>query len=60
MVGEIEYLLNGSKINFYQIIVPIFSDSIHRGIVGVNINITERKKSEEALAKNEEKTQNPD
>jgi len=55
VVGEIEYDINGSKTNFYQIIVPIFPDSPQKGIVGVNIDITKRKKAEEALAENEER-----
>lgn len=55
IMEEVVYTINGSKKEFYQIIVPIFKEAPGKGIVGVNIDITELKKAQEALSENEER-----
>lgn len=55
VTGETVYMINGSKKSFYQIIVPIFPEAPNKGIVGVNIDITELKKAREALIESEER-----
>lgn len=55
VTGEETYTLNGRKIHYYRIITPIYPDDPQKGIVGVNIDISERIKIEEALKENEER-----
>lgn len=44
--GEVEYAVNGEKRCFYNIIAPIKTDQSVIGIMGLNIDITERKSLE--------------
>lgn len=47
--GEVEYAVDGEKRYFYNIIAPIKTDQSIIGIMGVNIDITERKSLESQL-----------
>ena len=47
--GEVEYAVDGEKSYFYNIIAPIKTDQSVIGIMGVNIDITERKSLESQL-----------
>jgi PAS domain S-box-containing protein len=53
--NEIEYVHDGAKRNCINILSPIRQDERIQGIVGINIDITERKKADEALRESEEK-----
>ncbi|MBL7969748.1 MAG: PAS domain S-box protein [Prolixibacteraceae bacterium] len=50
---QLEY--DGEIRNYHQIIAPILSSEGIKGIVGFNIDITDKKKAEKALAESEEK-----
>lgn len=52
------YNVNGEQKHYHQLIAPIWSDNVISGIVGFNIDITERKKTEEALAQSQKIYQN--
>jgi PAS domain S-box-containing protein len=54
---ETEYDVKGERRLFYKIITPIVSDQSVLGIMGVHIDITERKRAEEALRQSEERWQ---
>jgi len=47
--GEVEYTVNGGDCFFYNIIAPIKTDHSVLGIMGVNIDITDRKNLESQL-----------
>ena len=52
VVGQVEYdTLNGKKIHYYNIIAPIRDQEKIFGIVGVLVDISKLKKTEEALHK---------
>ncbi len=53
--NEIEYVHDGTKRNCINILAPIWQDDRVQGIVGINIDITERKKADETLRESEEK-----
>jgi PAS domain S-box-containing protein len=47
--GELEYIQDGEKRNFYNIISPIFDGQRIIGILGINLDITDQKSLELAL-----------
>jgi PAS domain S-box-containing protein len=51
--GEVEFIRDGEKRYFYNIISPIYNKGIIEGIMGFNIDITEQKQTEEALKERE-------
>jgi len=51
--GEVEFIREGETKYFYNIVSPIYNKGIIDGIMGFNIDITERKKTEEALKERE-------
>lgn len=53
--GEVEYPVGGEVMTFYNILAPIRDADEIRGAVGINIDITERKRTEIALGQSEEK-----
>ncbi len=52
--GEVEYRLPEGLRHFYNIIAPIRSGAEVRGVLGCNIDITERKRAEAALSQQKE------
>lgn len=52
---ETEHLFRGEKRLFYKILAPIVHEETILGIMGVNIDITDRRRSEEALRQSEER-----
>jgi len=52
--GEVEFIREGEKRYFYNIVSPIYNKGIIDGIMGFNIDITEQKQTENALKKREE------
>jgi PAS domain S-box-containing protein len=55
VTGEVAYKLDGKKQYYYNITSPIFIDQKVRNIIGVNIDITNRKLAEKKLRESEEK-----
>jgi PAS domain S-box-containing protein len=53
--GEVEYAFDGKKGYYYNIVAPIRQDDHISGVLGVNIDITERKRAEEASRESEAK-----
>jgi PAS domain S-box-containing protein len=51
--GEVEFTVEGEQKYFSNIISPIYNKGMIDGIMGFNIDITERKKTEEALKERE-------
>ena len=49
VVGEVELTMHGEKRHYCNVVVPIRDDGTFYGILGVNVDITERKRAEEAL-----------
>jgi len=56
--GEIEYIINGKKRYYFNIISPIRDDDQILGILGVNIDISELKETEYALRESEKRFRN--
>ena len=52
---ETEHLVRGEKRLFYKILAPIVHEDTILGIMGVNIDITDHRRSEEALRQSEER-----
>ena len=52
--GEVEYALPEGHRHFHDIIAPVYDGGEVRGILGCNIDITERKRAEAALAQQKE------
>ena len=46
---EVEYIINGKKKHIFNIIAPIAEEDVVEGIIGINIDVTERKEAEESL-----------
>ena len=55
VAGEVKYEINGGVQYFYNIINPIYIDNKIQNIIGVNIDITQRKLAEKELKESEEK-----
>ncbi len=51
--GEVKLSPQGKPGYYYNMLSPVYKDSEVLGIVGVNIDITDRKRQEEAVRKNE-------
>lgn len=51
--NEVELWRGGVKRHFQCVVVPMFADGHTRGILGFNIDITERRRAEEALRESE-------
>lgn len=47
--GEAEYVIDGKPLTFFNILAPIRDGSEIRGLVGVNVDITDRKRAEQQL-----------
>ncbi|KKN20545.1 hypothetical protein LCGC14_0934350, partial [marine sediment metagenome] len=54
IANEAEYDINGESRYFYDIVAPVYVDDEIQNIIGVNIDITERKKAEQKLKESEE------
>jgi PAS domain S-box-containing protein len=51
--GEVTYELDGEQRHFHEIIAPIWSEGEIQGVIGVNIDITDRQRAEAALRASE-------
>ncbi len=52
--GEVEFEVHGENRRFYNVISPIRDDDTFYGVLGINLDITERMRAEEALKKAKE------
>lgn len=55
--NELEYVLEGKKKYSYNIITPIWVNDQVEGIVGVNIDVTDRREAEELVREHQSKLQ---
>ncbi len=55
LTSEAEYNLNGEIRCFYDIVAPIYIDNKVQNILGVNIDITERKRAEQKVKESEKR-----
>ena len=51
--GEVTYEVDGEQRHFHEIVAPIWSEGEVQGIIGVNIDITDRQRAEAALRASE-------
>ncbi len=51
--GEIAHEIDGARCTFHEIVAPIWSEGEISGIIGVNIDITDRQRAQEALRASE-------
>ncbi|PKK84464.1 MAG: hypothetical protein CVT49_03825 [candidate division Zixibacteria bacterium HGW-Zixibacteria-1] len=49
--GEVEYLFSGQVEHYYKIIAPIYYQGRIKGILGLNMDITDRRRAEDELRK---------
>ncbi len=56
--GEVKFFVGGEERFFYNIISPVTDGETIKSILGINIDITERKRSEEVIREREEKFRN--
>lgn len=48
---EVDYIHEGERRSYYSIIAPIYDEAQVRGTLGINIDVTERKRAEEEVHK---------
>lgn len=58
VAGEVSVKISGEDLNFHNVIAPVRDADRIRGILGVNIDITERKRAEEEVIESEAKFRN--
>ncbi len=55
VTGEVEFDVPAGRLHFFNVIAPIFHEGRVREILGVNIDITDRKRAEEELEAEKER-----
>jgi PAS domain S-box-containing protein len=55
VAGEVSFTVKGESGFYYNIIAPVYQEGMVREILGVNIDITDRKLAEDALAAEKER-----
>ncbi len=55
VTGDIEYVHEGNPRCYYQIVAPVIAAGEITGILGANIDVTDRRRVEEALRRSEER-----